>query len=185
MRYPRARSYHSLYKVTRMFASTNLLKEINAALAVIESAIAANTSLIATNTNAIISNAGAISANAAAIAAKGFVNNLDINETAFATGDLTKDNAWHELDFSGKVPEGAKSIRIRITGMTTTDYGVSDFRVKGESYEHNIYRLWLQIADKRMDNVFDIPVAADRIIEYKLNTLTWTTCDIKVLGWHL
>lgn len=42
MRYPRARSYHSLYKVTRMFASTNILKEINAALAVLESDIDTN-----------------------------------------------------------------------------------------------------------------------------------------------
>lgn len=114
-----------------------------------------------------------------------FVNNLDINEGAFATGDLTKDNAWHELNFSGKLPVRAKSIRLRIQIQCTADSGLISFRVKGESYEYNIYRSWVQIANKRVSETYDIPIATDGIIEYKISNLTWTEVIITVMGWHI
>lgn len=100
----------------------------------------------------------------------------------YVFGDLTRDSTWRDLDLSGIVPVGAKTVALIVGIVTPTVGHVVGFRKNGNVNGFNSSELRGQVS-----NVFlvqDIIVALDsnRVIEYNAN-VSFTTINIVVKGW--
>lgn len=175
-----------------MFANTNILKEINDKLAVIDAAIDANGVSIATNVtnintawSGIASNASDIATNAAAIAAKGYVARGDVETTDFTQNDITADFTWRELDLSNIVPENAVGVLLFCVLLSPTVQAQFAFRKAGYSYTENASRHYVQVTNVNTGEHPIIPLNAERKIEYRASNHTWTSVTIAVAGWFV
>ncbi|MBA7695001.1 hypothetical protein ES703_103618 [subsurface metagenome] len=99
--------------------------------------------------------------------------------------DLTIDGAWHDLDLSAIVPEGAKCVNL-ITNLRNQFVGVQiRIRRKGQVNIINSLTVWSQTAIVRLGGLFPVNLNADRVIEYNITPGGWTLIKISVAGWWL
>ena len=102
----------------------------------------------------------------------------------FQIGDLTEDGAWHDMDLSAIVPEGAKFVVMHfiLTGNATAlDFAL---REKGNTNEINTVDACTQATAcaGHMEGV--VKLDSNRVIEYKATTsANWTSIDVHVRGW--
>lgn len=98
-------------------------------------------------------------------------------------GDLTQDNAWHDLDLSGIVPEHAKVVLFTFSYSATNIGIVARFRQNGIAQEIPIARRITLLANISHWTDLTIPVDTNRIIEYKFPVAGFTTLNLRVIGW--
>ena len=103
----------------------------------------------------------------------------------FLLVDFTNDNAWHDLDLSGIVPDKAYAVIVNLrigatyypestrwrTKGSTTEFGA----VKAGTYPVGSYR-WHQLI---------IACDSNRVIQYRNSSGSWTTLDFNIYGWFL
>ena len=107
----------------------------------------------------------------------------DISAADFAGGDLTIDNAWHDLDLSSIVPAGATRVLLRLyVDPGTALYRVVAFRKNGNTNTANNSGLILE-ADTISLTQYQVVCDSNRVIEYLVND-TLTTINITVVGWY-
>ncbi len=107
----------------------------------------------------------------------------DPSSVDFATGDLTQDAAWNDLDLSSIVPAGAKSVLLSVV---VTD-GTVDARVQFRK-DGNSQALSTSVANTQVVNIpnfVNIIVACStaRVIEYKAAAVAFVALDVTVKGW--
>lgn len=97
---------------------------------------------------------------------------------------LTIDGAWHTLDLSALVPEGATAIILRVQAVNTGAIASIYFRKNGNSNAYNVSRVETQTLTTTA--LADAIVFCDtaRRIQYLIaNVGTWASITIVVAGW--
>jgi len=107
----------------------------------------------------------------------------DVVDNDFVAGDLTKDDAWHELDLSGIVGIGKALVFIRVYLNENAGGKFIKLRPKGHSNNTNIAACYTQVANKTCDHTLSIYTDNTGKIEYSISTATWTTLTLTIRGW--
>lgn len=113
----------------------------------------------------------------------GFIDRGDTADDDFTVGDFTKDGNWHELDLSGIVPAGAKSVLFKFFYMSTGASNICIFRTLGNTNDSNVSVAATQVANVLHSLDIVIPLDADRKIEYQFQSGTWLVAVFTVKGW--
>lgn len=114
-----------------------------------------------------------------------FVDRGDPAIEDFNSGDITDDDAWHDMDLSGIVPAGAKAVAISVS-MLAVQTGLAFYlRRKGNANAFNVAVGYTQVAylAKGLDLV--VPLDGDRFIQYNAANGNWLVLDVTVKGWWL
>lgn len=114
-----------------------------------------------------------------------FIDRGDPAAYDFIANDLTKDDAWHDLDLSGIVPSGSTAVLINLQAKSNGAGNYFQLRTNGNSNSRNVSYITTPVAV--VANGFDciVPVDSTRIIEYLLSVATWFTASLTVKGWWL
>ena len=114
-----------------------------------------------------------------------WVNRGDVSDMDFDQADLTKDAAWHDLDFSAIVPEGATFIQLEIEVRHAS--AMQLFKVKEKDYVSGYvnHKIHVQAGNVYHSSRIWIGVNAGRIIEYNAATGEWDRINITVVAWAL
>lgn len=107
----------------------------------------------------------------------------DVVDNDFVAGDLTKDDAWHDLDLSAIIGVGKSLVFIRAFLDENTGGKFIKLRTKGHTNNTNISACYTQVANKICDHTLSIYTDSNGIIEYLISTATWTTLTLAVRGW--
>lgn len=114
-----------------------------------------------------------------------FVNRGDPASEDFGLGDFTFDDAYHDLDLSGIIPEGVKVVLFTIEMNTAASRQRVAFMKKGQINTLNIAYALTQVAN--MPIVHDLFVVPDssRFIEYQGSSGVWNTLSMTIRGWFV
>jgi hypothetical protein len=112
-----------------------------------------------------------------------YVDRGDPASADFNQGDLTTDGAWHDLDLSGIIDEGAVLVHMTISIVDNAANLYIKFRKNGNSNATNIALMHNPVANIQLDG--DILVACDEdgVIEYQCSNTSFTAIVIRVRGW--
>ncbi|GAI52661.1 unnamed protein product, partial [marine sediment metagenome] len=112
-----------------------------------------------------------------------FVDRGDPFAVDFNTGDFTTDDAWHDLDLSGIVPEGAKAILfyLHIAGDVVDSRAI--FKTKGKLWDRTSGQAVVQVSNMDLIGDYVVAVGADRKLQYKIANITWLVIFFTVKGW--
>lgn len=101
----------------------------------------------------------------------------------FTFGDFTVDNAWHNLDLSGLVPENAKGVNLHCVGSSTNAGEI--IYVKPPSHTATFASCSLRSQVAGVHNCFRRFFALDsnRILEYRITGDGWTNIQMSVKAW--
>lgn len=122
------------------------------------------------------------------IEAAGYIKAAYVNRGApalwdFATGDFTKDGAFHDLDLSSIVPAGAKAVHCRLYIRAGTVAAQALFAKKGDGASKNLTQAFIQVSLVKYSVDFFCALDENRFIEYKFDNITWTSINLCVRGW--
>jgi len=115
-----------------------------------------------------------------------FVDRGDPASVDFATGDLTTDETFRDLDLSSIINDsGAKLVLMHLFIQDDAAGSRIMFRKKGNSNQLSRSNIRTQVAD--IPNDFDIIVACDtnQVVQYKATNVAFTFITITVKGWWL
>lgn len=123
-------------------------------------------------------------------AAQGYLTTCYVDKASCSTnltllGDLTVDNAWHTLDLSSWLPEGARAINVSVKFSSAT---VGDFvRLRTPPDTGSPHRCIIRpvVANITHNIVFVLGVTSDRTIEYRISGVGWTELSFRYRGWFL
>lgn len=103
----------------------------------------------------------------------------------FELADLTLDTNWYELDLSNIVPDGARSVYLKIAARTSgaTPLFISIAK-PGEYYDAMDLAVYTNSANEFYFAYGIVDCSRDRKIEYHgSSSADWLTCNITVHGW--
>lgn len=101
----------------------------------------------------------------------------------FVLGNLTVDNAWHDLDLSGIVPAAGANMKVYLRlDLYASEKKKMFLRHKGHANEINMALAQVTTAYHK-DDTYYVVLDANRKIEYKLEVTMWGVVDITVRGW--
>lgn len=114
-----------------------------------------------------------------------YVHRGDPADWDFILGDLTTDDAWHELDLSAIVPEGASAVHLHVVVNNANVAAVIQFRDTSQSDVYNVAFCKQFVA--AVSNHYDIvqKIDSNRKIDYNAVTVGWAGLYISVRGWWL
>ena len=119
--------------------------------------------------------------------AEKFTDRGDPASYDFAVGDLTTDGTWKTagsgLDLSGIVDAGATAVLLRVHVIDDALGSTIEFRKSGSSNAINISMVEPPVVNVSLYADLIVPLASDRIVEYKGANVTFTTINIAVKGW--
>ena len=101
----------------------------------------------------------------------------------YGIGDLTKDDAWHDLDLSSFIGLGKKLVLLRSYINSATAGDKLQFRTKGNVNDYNISRCMTQVANKTCDHNNWIYTDANGVIQYYFDSATWNAINFTLRGW--
>ena len=114
-----------------------------------------------------------------------FVDRGDSVGVDFSVGDLTIDDAWHDLDLSGVIPVNAKAVILRVECNAPAVGERAKFRTKGHSREDNVSIIRTQVAGIGISYDLFIVPDINGVIEYRISTIAYTVFEIVVGGWFV
>lgn len=176
-----------------MFAKTNILKAVNAALAVLETAIedngvliAANTILIGNNETAIGVNADAITALESVVAGMEFVDRGGVVTADFDKVALGLTGTYQDLDLSSIVGSGRRLVLLRISGHSSVAGKYLYIKDKGFTGEENTSDIYTQKDGTyfRVDSWVTTDENGKVLIRGTVEA-SWSWLDITVAGWFV
>ena len=101
----------------------------------------------------------------------------------FASGNLTLDGAWYDLDLSNIVPVGTKFVQLQV-GLTGPELGKEiRFREKGQTGDPVTHRLNIAALAIPAFSRFWIGIDNARKLEYYSGAVALVQCDITVVAW--
>lgn len=112
-----------------------------------------------------------------------YVSRGDPAAADFTIATLALDNNWHDWDMSSIVPAGAKLVLLH----TIVKSGAIDkriqFRTKGSTNWPSLSVSRVQVANINFERDCLVAPDADRVIQYKVSVVPWTTCHVTIAGW--
>ena len=112
-----------------------------------------------------------------------YVHRGDAVAADYVLGDLTDDNAWHDMDLSAIVGVGTVAVRLKVGCTGTSVNKTIEFRKNGNSNEHTTSMQEIIVANINQYAEHIVACDSGRIIEYRINDMSGTT--IWILGWWL
>lgn len=114
-----------------------------------------------------------------------FFDRGDPADLDYDKDDLTRDDAWHDLDLSAVVPANSVLVLFRITIQANNIADLFQMRTNGNVNWPNFVNCRLQASNVPV--TYDKLVACDtsRIIEYKASNFGWAFINITIAGWWL
>ena len=103
----------------------------------------------------------------------------------FTEATLTIDNAWHELDLSGIVPDGASAVVLRCGFHSDIVNWVFRLRKHGTTMTQVTSVGTQQVAGIKMAHTPTIGISTDRKIDYRFVAAANLALTITVRGWFL
>ena len=97
--------------------------------------------------------------------------------------NLTTDGNWNDLDLSGIVSAGAKTVLLRVRIIDDATDKSIQMRENGNSNGYNVAALVTLVANLSTEGNFIVGCDVDRVIEYNASNTSWTNIDICVRGW--
>lgn len=101
----------------------------------------------------------------------------------FGEGDLTADEAFHDLDLSSIVPVGTKAVKFRWQIMCGFTNQYLAIRKKGNVGAMNLFQAKTQEANVANMGDGEVYVNTDRKAEYKLSNVAWTHIRIVIASY--
>lgn len=98
-------------------------------------------------------------------------------------GDLTVDTAWHDLDLSAICPAGTTLIHIELRLYSANDALECQWRRNGETGGNAFIRCLSGGYDADFTYAFWVGCDANRVIEYLVQSGSWTNIDLIVLDY--
>lgn len=178
----------SSYKSAALDAATSATANAASSLTSANTASsAAAAALVSANTAANAAAEALVSANAAATASMRWYDRGDPSAADFDVGDLTADGNWHDMDLSSIAPAGCYLVLLR-TSVASTSLSAPrpfDIRKKGNSNALNMAAGLTQVTDATISDNNDHWVTPDsnRVVEYRLNSGTYSIASVTVGGW--
>lgn len=114
---------------------------------------------------------------------KGFVDRGDPSQFDFDINTLIKDSTWRELDLSGIIPKGVKSVLIRMVISSSHAQRYIRLRKKGNTNSTNVAYLTAMVANIANAEDCIVSISSDRKIEYYLAGTEITGAWIIIRGW--
>ncbi len=115
----------------------------------------------------------------------GYVDRGDPVAQDFDDADLTTDGAWHDLDLSSIVPNGAIAVALRLSVKDGAVDSRVRFRKNGNSNTANVAQIRTQVIDLFINADLKVGCDSNRVIEYWASSLAFTNIDITVKGWWI
>ena len=114
-----------------------------------------------------------------------FVDRGSLGAVDFDVGDLIKDGNYHDLDLSGIIGARRCLVQIQLLVVVTTLNKFVGFRTKGYTDGYNRYVNYIHVINNAV--VLEPFIYTDKngVIEYRLETATWTTANITIRGWFV
>lgn len=112
-----------------------------------------------------------------------FADRGDPAAADFDENDLTLNDAWHDLDLSGIVPEGATAVCLYCSIFAGGIFNYLYLRKKGNANFVNISGLVTQVNGIPNDNDVIVPLDANRVIQYFGETGFPGNLTLTVKGW--
>ena len=113
-----------------------------------------------------------------------WTNRGDAAEEDFIVTDLTFDNTWRDLDFSGIVPKGASLIFVSLKITHTNTNVPIRFRPKGFTVSVQPIGYTTKGALNMDYSTLFLQPDSDGIVQYKGGSVaTWVVFTIRVMGW--
>ena len=112
-----------------------------------------------------------------------FVDRGDPATNDVTVGDLTTDGNWNDLDLSGIVPAGAKSVALRLVISDNIVGQAVKLRKNGNSNSENIVDHRIQIANQVQRHTVIVACDTNRVIEYFASSTVWSAINIVTAGW--
>lgn len=117
-----------------------------------------------------------------------YVNFVDRGDPAahdITQATMTTDGAYHDLDLSSIVPAASKAVLLRVSIADDAPSSVLLIRKNGNSNDHNSAACITQVAGVYQNFDCVVFVDANRVVEYKATSTTWTAITIVVAGWWI
>ena len=112
-----------------------------------------------------------------------FYNRADIVNPDYIATDLTKDDAWHELDLSDIVGKSKSLVFIKTYLNTNVGDKYLKLRTNGYSNNTNIACCCTQVAEKTCTHTLIVFTDNAGKIEYSASVATWNTLTLAIRGW--
>lgn len=108
-----------------------------------------------------------------------------INAHDFGTVSFTQDGAWHNLDLSSIVPEGASAVNLHGSGKSANISTILLLIKKGSGSSRAYCQLRCQVANHQNCFRRTFALGSDRKLEYKISDPPFSLLNISVVGWWL
>lgn len=102
----------------------------------------------------------------------------------FVIQQLVADGAWHELDLSGIIPEGAQAVSLSLAFSATVTNRAVYFRKNGNANAFNSFIAQTIVALINHTAHGVVALSTDRKIDYRIHT-DFNEVYITVAGWWL
>ncbi len=116
----------------------------------------------------------------------GRVNYVDRGDPAafdWQLANFTRDNAWHELDCSAIVPDGATAIHLRLTGEATAAEMNGILTKNGNTNTKNGLFIWIPTPNGTDEADSFVACDTNRKLQYRFAVGSWTWISIVIRGW--
>ena len=103
----------------------------------------------------------------------------------FAVGDFTKDSAWHTLDLSSIIPSNAKKVTVVTRWQDVTAIRSLQFSTTSGASGQNVFSPWSENPLAIQGLKFELVPTSAGLISYWIQSGTWTTFNLTVVGWTI
>lgn len=114
-----------------------------------------------------------------------FIDRGDPVAWDYQKGDFISNDAWHDLDLSAIVPEGAVAVALAVKATHLIAQKTFIFRKGGNVNWTNLAQGITQTADFIYFCDLIVACDADRKIQYYMTTGVWEELYVTVKGWWL
>ncbi|MCK5581922.1 MAG: hypothetical protein KAJ18_11695 [Candidatus Omnitrophica bacterium] len=114
-----------------------------------------------------------------------WVDRGDPADWDFDIGDLTTDNAYHDLDLSSIVSPYSTRVKLRVRIEDDVIDSRFSLRKNGNTNDYNKVQIDTLVTNLDTEQTIDIACDSNQVIEYKASNLTWSSINILVVGWYV
>lgn len=114
-----------------------------------------------------------------------YVSRGDVADYDWRLGDFTTDGEMRDLDLSAIIPVGTILVAIGLSAKDNAGSKYLQFRTNGFTNLRNIESRFTQGANIQHSSTLWLAPDVNGVIEYRIQSATWSIIDMVVLGWFI
>lgn len=114
-----------------------------------------------------------------------YVNRGDVADYDWTLGDFTTDGTMRDLDLSAIIPAGTILVTLALSAKDNAGNKYLQFRTNGYANLRNMEARTTPGANIQHSSTLYLAPDANGVIEYRIQSATWTTINLLVLGWFI